>query len=413
MSDESHPEDPAGAPEVPGAPAAQPWNPAPWATAPPDGWTSISTDPLGTGPIVTEELGVEDLSGGESPRRKRRWLRRTLMSLVVLVTITGLAWGSLAYVDHRREERERKAEVARVAAEKKATALYVAAVHPLALRVFDAVQPLQDVYDAFAHPRPGLVSARDDVIQHGGALRDLKGLKLQLDRLQPPPVYGDQVSGLAPGLQSLVAAVLELERTSHDRPDSHNYIRAYGPAFQALLDAEIRWADAVSVIDPEGLWPLPDEKRAQARGRNVPTAASFIMRSDIACGQANAALEFEDFKHPEKVVLNTFPKVSKEIRALVVQLRAVRQPTTKRAFRHRMEIGWSASVDVAKQFEAIAAAYKRRDVVAYDRSYKRLLEAIEQMEDLGRAYTSQGVSMCAGFFGADAGKSSGGSSTTA
>jgi hypothetical protein len=400
--------DPAGSDPGPPAPS-EPWSFEQLASEPP---VPAASDLWGAPPAPAYPWLDTSVPPQEPPRRRRR-LRTVLLSLLVLLTITGLVWGGMAVADQKRKDRERREAAARVAAEKRAAAAYITALRPLVIRVFDDVQPVQDVYDAFAHPRPGLAAARDDVILHGGGLRDLKTLKVALDRLRAPTTYVSQISGLSDGLQSLVASMLELERTSHDKPDSHGFIEAFGSAFEGLLTAEVRWADAVSVLDPKGAWPLPDEKRAQARGRKVPTASSFILGSDLACGKSNAALEFEDFKRPARTVLKTYPKVSKEIRALVVQLRAVPHPARQRAFQHRLEIGWSASVDVAKEFDAVTAAYRHRDPVAYDRAFKRLLEALDQMLDLGRAYKAQGVSMCAGFFGTGDGKSKGGSSTTA
>ena len=412
MSDESNPEEPAGEPALPESPVAQPWNPAPWATAPPEGWTSVSNDVLGSAPLAGQDPGADELAVAEPPQLKRRWLRRTLVSLVVLVTITGLVWGAMTVVDNRREERERKAVAARLAAEKKAEAAYVAAVKPLAIRLFDAVQPIQDVWDASGHRRPGYPQARDDVIQSGGSLRDLKALKSALARLRAPVAYTQAATRMTQGIDNLISAVTALTTSSHEKGNSRGRIPSFGLNFQALQDAELRWTAGVGELGATRTWPIPSENRHLARGRKAPTIGGFIMGSDFACGKAYAALELEDYRHPEKLIRSTYPKISAEFRTLAARLKSVSFPSRQRSLRHRLELGWTSLQDVATQLDAISSAFKRLDVRAYDRGYARLREAGDGLEDLALAYKSVGVDGCFHLLTVD-GEDKGGSSKSA
>jgi hypothetical protein len=390
-------EDPGG-PELPPVQPA-PWNASPWATP---------TEPSAAGPAETQVVAAEE----QPPARKRRWLRRTLVSLVVLLVVAGLVGGSLAYVDHRREVRHKKEVAARLAAEKKAAAAFLTAVKPLVVRVFDAVQPIQDVYDSGGHRRKGYEAARDDVIQHGGALRELKAVKLAIARLKAPVTYAEQADRMANHLDALIAAVTALEKSSHEKGNASGIITSYGPNFQNLESEELLWSSVVGNLDKAGTWPLPSEDRKLAHGRKAPTTGGFISGSDFACGRAYAALEFEDFKNPDKFIRSTYPKITKEFRALTTRLKAVPYPTRQRPLRHRLELGWTSLSDVATQMGAVSAAFKRRDVTAFERSFARLKEALDGMNDLALAYKSVGAEECYRLLVVDDGKK-GSSSTTA
>jgi hypothetical protein len=377
----------------------QAWNPQPWASpAATPGFTSY------------ESVEVPLLDVPAAPVRKRRWLKRTLLSLVVLLVIGGLVGGSLAYVDHRREVQHKKEVAARLAAEKRAEAAYLAAVKPLAVRVFDVVQPIQDVYDSFGHRRPGYEFARDDVIQHGGALRELKAVKLAVSRLTAPPVFAERQDGMLRQLDRLVAAVTALEKSTHERGNSFGLIPSFGPRFQEFQTAAAIWSATLRPLDALQVWPLPSEKRELAHGRKAATVGGFIVTSDYACGKASEALEFEDFKHVEKTLRSTFPKVSKQFRLLIPTLKAAPFPTKERPLRHRLELGWTSMGDVVTQMDAMTRAFKRHDVTAFKRAASRLDQAVDGMNDLALAYRSVGATACYDLLVVDDGKK--GSSTS-
>lgn len=377
--------------------------------SPTPGWWSTPGSPAGE-PADEPVTTVLDVPAPEDPVRRRGPLRKVLLALVVLLTIGGLVGGSLAYVDHRRDVQRREKAAARLAAQKKAEAAYRAAMRPLVLRVYDAVQPVQDVYDAFAAPVPGLLAARDDIIRHGGMVGQLKAVTAAAVKLPIPPTYTQIADDVKRALRKLTLAADALVVSTGEKGDSSGDVPSFGTGFEVMLDAEISWSAAVDALDTASTWPLPDANRVRSRGRHAPTVGGFIMGSDVACGKGNAALEFEDFKHPERAIRSTFPKISRELRATVTSLRKVPYPARQRSVRHRLEVGWGATVEAAKQIDAQTAAYRRHDRTAYLRAFRRMKTAFVGMNDLSRAYRSLGVSECVGMF--DASDDDGGSSTT-
>ena len=85
--------------------------------------------------------------------------------MVIAQLVVGAVGAGGIRADHRR--------TAALERERKAVASYRLKLGPLVAQVFDAVQPLQDVEDAFAQTRPGLLVARNDVFARGGSGQDL------------------------------------------------------------------------------------------------------------------------------------------------------------------------------------------------------------------------------------------------
>jgi hypothetical protein len=350
------------------------------------------TEPPPHAPIPGQE-SLWDEAPTEPPRRHGH-LRRNIAVVAIAVLALGALGGGAAAAKHQHDEKVRKERIAaRIAAEKKAAEAYLVGLRPLAVRVFDAVQPIQDVYDG-GFKKPGYPEARDDVLQHGGAVRELKAVKVAFAKLKTPATYKSQATDLGEALDDLITSVTALERSSHQKPNAHGFITSFGPNFQNLLSTEIYWSSTVSTLKGTTTWPVPNENRVEARGRKAPTLGGFIASSDFACAKSWAALKYEDFKRPDRVVRTTYPKISREFRALVTRLKAAPYPSTQRPLRHRLEVGWSSTLDAANAMDAMTAAYKRQQLGALERAYDRLRTALDGLNDLALAYKTVGVSAC-------------------
>jgi hypothetical protein len=365
----------------------QAWNPQPWASpAATPGFTAF------------EPVEGYPLEEPPAPARKRRWLKRTLLSTLVLLVIAGLVGGSLAYLDHRREVQHKKEVAARIAAEKKAEAAYLAAVKPLAIRVFDAVQPIQDTFDAFRSLRPGLSAAREDVILHGGAAAALAAVREALAALKAPTTQTTEVQNLQLAAASLSKAVKRLRdlvpalRKPAGSP-------AFPDAVDAFSDAESEWGSALRRLQRTSSLPSPYEERAFAYGRKVQTLGGYILAAELVCGRAEADLC--DLRHPEPKDLKNLPREAKVLRTAVAELRKIPVPASKRALGRRLDVELQSTLSLAVTEEKLYAAYKKRDYNAYKRALQLWDEQDAAFRRVDSTYRSLGITTCTVFFGSD------------
>lgn len=347
---------------------------------------------------------MEELSGEgvpQPPARRpggaRRRLRAVAVVLLGLAALGEAGTGAVAAV----RLHDAQVRAARAAAEKRAEARYLVAVRPLVLRVFDAVQPVQDAADAFATLRPGLGMARDDVIVHGGAVSELHAVAGQLVALVVPAPLRPKAAVLVGRLDALTSSMALLVTATSSRGDKEGYVAAFDSGFDRLDEAEMGWQSAVDDLDPSQQLPVPAQDRLYVRGRTAPTLGGFIAASDLACAKAVDGVVALPLLGPLQDVRTNFPKIAALTRLTLATLAATPLPAGQAAFRHRLQVQLEAARQIATSMDALARAATRYDVAGYLAAQRSWFATLGTSRELSRAYAAEGVSACALFFDVD------------
>jgi hypothetical protein len=324
--------------------------------------------------------------------KRRRWRKVLLVSLVVLLLLGGSGAGAKAYVDHRHEV----AEKARIAAEKRAADAYVKAVRPLAIRVFDALQPIHDAFDDWGERRPGIWTATEDVVRRSGAERELVVVDKALTRLTVPVTHKRAAASLETAVKGLTVSVRELGKAfvgarkadacpTCDKED----------AFVAATDD---WVIAIARLMPTPPISAPASERTAARGRAVPTWGGFILASDLACGAAQHKLSLLPDRSDASTYKN-WPALARIVRSTVASLRPLKVPASRRVPHQRLDKQLQAAAGYASTLDRAHSAVKNRSLPQLKRALAGWDEDLVAFRDLSSTYKKFGVTNCSVFFG--------------
>lgn len=320
--------------------------------------------------------------------------RRALLLLVGLLAAAELTTGVAAAVDQRADQ----AHARHVAQEKRAAAAYRTALHPLLLRVFDAVQPLQDVIDAYATPRPGLTAARDDVFSRSKAAAELRSVRTALKAVPAPATYRTAAPALEQALGQLIKAADDLSSATHAKADRNGVIKALQRSGDELFDAETEWGIKVALVDTALLVPVPQADRALAHGRKAPSLGRFIQVSDLACAKAFADQNRVPRLNTLAAARAGLPRLATILRTSAVQLRAVRLPASSKAAQHRLDVQLRGVTEAAAAIDALVRASRKGGTDALIKALQRFEDSFDQFQALSTSYRDLGVTVCAAFF---------------
>lgn len=338
----------------------------------------------------------------------RRLVLPALIALMVVTQVViGAAGASGIRADHRRN--------AALAKERRDVAAYRKQVMPLATQVFDVVQPLQDVEDAFAHPAPGLLVARDDVLAHSGTKTALAATTKALSTISVPKTLRGPATDLTKALADLTSATDDLAAATTAKGDRTGFVAAYDAGYDALASAEIAWLSAVTALYGEATTlPTPAQARGGAHGRKTATHGSYLQQADLICGRGEADLLATGAIKDQASAIKRFPTRAAIILRVDAQLKKLRADPASASYLHRSQILLSAADEYPRSMLAIARAYNASNQAAFDRSRAQLLAALPSLRDLSRSFKAYGANLCARAFNVDAvlnpkgGKSSGG-----
>ena len=323
----------------------------------------------------------------------RRWALPVLLAVLLVAEVTTAAVGASGI----RADQRKAAALAR---ERRAVADYLKAVHPLLLQVFDAVQPLQDASDAFAHPASGQTGARDDVLAHSGAEASLAASAKKLAALHAPRTLSTKSAALSTHLAALQGAAKTLAAATKVHGDKTGFVAAFDVGFDKLLTAESFWHIAVVDLYDSPV-PTPSADRAQAQGRKTPTKGGFLHVSDLACARAGDDLSAAGVPRDGASVLRIYPKRAQAIRAVRTRLLAARSDATSAAFLHRLTVQLTALGELPAALDAITVAVRKQDLAALTAADKRFDAALITVRDLSRSYGSYGATVCRELFDVD------------
>lgn len=326
-------------------------------------------------------------------------LRRVLLpALIAIMVVSQLAVGVVGASGLRADHRR----AAALAKEKRAVAAYRARVIPLLTEVFDAVQPLQDVEDAFEHPAPGQYIARDDVLAHSGAKAALATTTTSLDALKAPRTLKGSAQELTTALSSLTTAAAGLAAATTAKADSTGFVGAYEDAYDLLGTAESDWLTAVTALyGSPPTTATPAVSRTGAHGRKAPTHGSYLQQADLICARGEQDLFATGPLKDQASALKRFPARAAIIARLNAQLQKVPSDAAAASYLHRSRVLLTAADSYPRAMVAIAKGYNARDQAAFDRARAQLIAALPGLRDLSRSFKAYGANLCARTFNVD------------
>ena len=385
-----------------GAPGGEPLPAADGETLPPaaaDGEPlpapAGETLPAALYPWMYQPVAEAEAPAAPGPK-PRRWRRRLAVAMVGLLALGALGGGVAAAIDQHNEKVKRE----RLAALKRVEIAYVAAVKPLAVRLFDAVQPIQDSLDGFRDLKPGVSDARDDVVAHGGATGEIAAVRQAVASLKPAPTQVKKSQDLLRSIAELSAAVKKLRDVVPTLRKAGGWTEAYSSAADAFTSAEASWGLSLFNLQVNLSLPKPSARRDAALGRSVPTLGGFIIGSDLACGQGEADLY--DIRHPKPAnAIKALPAEAKVLRRTVAALRKVAVPASRAALHTRLDTELQSVLSLAASEDHMYAAFKKHDYAAFKKAFDLWDEQDQAFRRLDGTYKSLGVTVCTYFFGTD------------
>ena len=316
---------------------------------------------------------------------------------IAVVLTTTLLGGGVAAADLRGDEREARLAAARAAEQARQELAFRDGLRPLAERVYDQVQPLQNAFDAFDRPMPDDAAVRDDVMRSAGAGPVLVELRAELERLPAPASLAMDKQGLDGGLEVLAGAADALRLAADAPADDGNIVTAYEGARDQLTDGILRWTSGVrSLLDGTPLPGVPVQGAPPDGPMRAPLSkGSYLFEADRICSSADEALA----RLEEADDLETLVRVSGQeaalIRSTVERLSAVESPEADQA---RLADDVLAPLErfarQAAAVEALAGAVAGRDDAAADRALDDYAEGVLAQADLARGLDGYGATLC-------------------
>jgi hypothetical protein len=318
------------------------------------------------------------------------------LGLLILSCLgTGIASAKQQHDDQVRKDR--------IAAEKRAADAYVKAVRPIADRVFDAVQPIDNAIDAFGNPRPGVGIGLRDVVTKGGAAAELAAVREALAAKQTPRTHRAASAHLAEALGELSKAVAAMDHSVR-APDT-DACESCG-AEDELRVAETSWASALGDLGAAPPMSAPGPDGGSPEGPTRPTRGGFIHASDLACATSSVALSGLPERDDVDAVRFNFPREAAILRSSVTALRKIKLPSNSAPLARRLDVDLRSATGLAATLDQLSSALKTGNAARYHSALAVLDTELKAMDKLGSTYRSLGATSCASFFGTPDKKSS-------
>ena len=328
-------------------------------------------------------------------------LRRVVAPLLIAVLALSTAAVGLVGAHGIRADQKRAAAAAALRRE---VAAYRQAISPLVVRVFDAVQPMQDVdADVADYDKPGFDEATDDVLAHSGVVAAIDAVSAGLAAQRPPVTVRAAHAQLVQSLQALRAAARTLDQATRAKGDKSGYVAMYDTGYSQLSSAETGWLAAVraafgvAAASPSPL-PVPTSSRLSDQGRRTPTRGGFILAADLACGRAFKESGAADAIKDAPRGLRAY---SASVRRVITSLRALPAPPADAALVSRLRVRLAEAGGVADAMTAIAAGLDAHDQAAVQRAEQRVGRFLPVARDLDRVFTGYGATVCGSYFHVD------------
>lgn len=317
-------------------------------------------------------------------------IKKLLPWLVGLVCLAQVAVGCIAAASIRADQRKAAAE----AKDRREVAALHAALTPIALSVFDVVQPMHDVEDDPDGSADYYPQLRNDVLARTGAADAVARLQARLAQLAVPASRRAAVAALRKAMTRLVTATTQLASATHAKGDRSGYVKDFDDAFDALDAATGDWSIAVTSEFGPRRMPTPSSGRVTALGRKAPSRGGYVRLADRACGVAAVAgNELPDHQDFATFVREDLPREVAIGERMAKALSAIAPPPDAAARRLRI---LSGAIDRFNGHErAMIAAQRAGDPAAFVAASRALLAGLPAMRDLSHAFQKYGATVCA------------------
>lgn len=316
--------------------------------------------------------------------KRKRLLPLLIGALCLAQVIVGGAAASSIRSDHRK--------AAAIAKEKRDVAAFRAALVPIALGVFDVVQPLQDVVDDPSFAQPFYPQLRDDVLDRSGAVATLAALHVRLTNVSAPRSRRESLAAFTKGMTELVSAAKLMAAATHAKGDRSGYVRAFGPAFDTLSTGTSFWTIALSDEFGAGKVAAPSSKRVNAAGRRTSSKGGFVGAADRACGTAFVSLDALPERHGFAFVQESLPKHIVINDHLHKSLRSIAVPADAPA--RRLTTMLAALAAFTEHERGLVTASRSQDPAVFEAARQGWLGDLPAVRDLSHAFGEYGATLC-------------------
>lgn len=323
---------------------------------------------------------------------------RHLLPLVVSLACVGTLTGGFAVAGDLRadERRERAAAAARRAAEqeRKAVAAYQQALTPVAVAVYDAVQPLQQAYTDLDD---GDVSAVDVLIDVGNHLAGPDGvpaLRTRLAALVPAPSLADEHELLLTAMDDYAAAARGVKPLDGS-DDTSTYAGVIARGDLALDEATRDWTRPLTPVF-EGVTAPPVPVEAGTDGRRPPLShASYLREAGNLCSAGIDAYA-KTGSGKDEPSLEEIRAGLRELRSRVPKIAAVRTaPADAKVVADSIRGPLTRTLEIASGFDAAIAAARRGDDAGVRAGRAQITRGEVAAEKAAAGFRAFGSELCA------------------
>lgn len=316
------------------------------------------------------------------------------LSLATVGTLTG---GLATAADLRADERRERAAAAEQRAqeqERQAVAAYQQALMPIAVAVFDVVQPLQQAYTDLDDGEVSAVDVLIDVGNHVASPEGVPALRSRLEAVQPPASLADEHQLLLTAAEDLAAAARGVKPLD-DSDDASSYASTIAKGDLALDEATRDWIRPLTPVY-EGATAPPIPVEAGTDGRRAPLSrASYLREAGNLCSDGIDAFDKTGSAKP-KPSLEEIRAGLKELTARVPRLAAVKAPTADdRRVRDSIRAPLKRTVELGQGFERAIAGVRRGDRAAIRAGEAQLVRGEVAAEKAAAGYRAYGSQLCA------------------
>ena len=323
----------------------------------------------------------------------RRLVLPLLLSLAATGTLTG---GIVSAADLRADERrERQALAERRAAEaeRKAVVAYQQALTPVAVSVYDTVQPLQQAYTDLDL---GTVSAIDVLIDVGNAVAAEDGLpavKAQLEAVTPAPSMVERHAELVTALDGLIASA-GTSRKLEDSADEDAYTSLVADGDLSLDEATRDWIRPLTPIF-SGATPPPVPVEGGTAGKRVPRSHPAYLRD--AGNLCSAGIdELEKVRgNGDDPSLEEVRAGLRELSARIPSLTAVpAAPADEKTVQDSIRGPLQRTLELQRGFDAALAAARRGNRADFRAGQAQIARGEIAAEKAAAGYRAYGSQVC-------------------
>jgi hypothetical protein len=324
-------------------------------------------------------------------------LRALLPAVVALASLGTLTGGLTSAADLRADERRAEARAAERRAEqreRKAVAAYQQQLAPVAVTVYDMVQPLQQ---AFRDLDDGDVDAVDvviDVGNHLAAPQALPAMRARLGAITPPRSVLDRHRVLLETVDGFAFAASEVKPLD-DSDDESTYARLLARADLALDDATRDWIRPITRIYAGAEAPPVPVEDGTDGPRTPLSHASYLREAGNQCSAGIEAFDKTGAGKDEPSLAEVRAGL-RELSSRISRLAKVKAPTADdKVVAQTIRAPLRRTVELEQGFNAAIAAAQRGDDAGIRAGEAQITRGEVAAEKAAAGYRAYGSQLCA------------------